>query len=258
MRRFTTEVLPPVLTIALILLLWQYGAWMLNLPSYLVPTPLDVGAALNRGLVGGSLWPHIAATVQAMLGGFFLGCPLGIIAASLLAESRMLERCFYPVFVALQSIPKVALAPIIIVWVGFGISSKVILVALMCFFPTFINTFSGLKSYNADLADMFKVFGASRWRTFFRIKLPSATRHIFAGLQISAVMAMLGTVLSEMIAAQRGLGYVIQNSSLTFDIPMMFACAAILAVIGVAVTRGFLVLQRELVFWERDAEIPTT
>lgn len=247
------EYLPTVIAVTAIIFLWQFSTSVFDIPAYLIPKPLDIGRSLYFGLATGRLWPDIAATLTGMLGGYLIGCPLGLLAAALLSEFKIWERAFYPLLVALQSIPKVALAPVIIVWFGFGIESKVVLVALMCFFPTFINGFAGLKSYNRDLADMFRAFGAHRWRIFGEVKAPSAIRHVFAGLQISIVLALLGTVLSEMVAARRGLGYVIQSSSTTFDIPMMFACTVILAFIGVTFTRLLLAAQYALIFWERDA-----
>ena len=250
-KRLQTDFLPPLVSIISLVAIWQFAVTYLSLPAYLLPSPGEIGDRLYVGLIGGRLWGDILATMTAIAGGYLIGCPLGILAACVLSEFRLMEKAFFPLLVGLQSIPKVALAPIIIVWAGFGLESKVILVALMCFFPVFINTFAGLKSYNTDLADMFKVFGASKWRIFLRIKVPSSLTHVFAGLQISVVLAVLGTVLSEMIAAQRGLGYVIQSSTMTFDIPLMFACAVILAVIGVTLTRLLMLAQYAVVFWER-------
>lgn len=253
MNRVVQEVWPSLAAFAFLVVVWQYGTIHFDVPSYLIPKPSDIGQSLYKGLVGGMLWPHVWATMKGMFGGFLIGAPLGLLAAALLSEYRIAERAFYPLLVAFQSIPKVALAPVVIVWFGFGLESKVVLVALMCFFPSFINGFSGLRSFNRDLADMFRVFGASRLKIFRRVKLPAALPHMFAGFQISMVLAVLGTVLSEMIAAQRGLGHVIQSSSVNFDMPMMFACTVVLAVIGVSTTRLLMLAQARIVFWERGS-----
>lgn len=243
----------PLVTIIVILILWQGAATYFEVPRYLVPKPTEIAQSLHKGLSGLQLLPHIIATLKGMLGGYALGCPIGLVVAALLSEYRFLEKAFYPILVAFQSIPKVALAPVIIVWFGFGLESKIVLVALMTFFPLFINTFAGLRSYNRDLEDMFRVFGASRWRIFYKVKLPSAASHIFAGLQTTVILAMLGTVISEMISAEKGLGFFIQASMFTFDVPMMFACTIILAVIGVIAMQLVIAARRATIFWEREA-----
>lgn len=243
----------PLVTVIILLIVWQGATTYFQVPKYLIPKPSEIAEALYRGLVGMSLLPHILATLKGMLGGYFLGVPIGLVVAALLSEYRFLEKAFYPILVAFQSIPKVALAPVIIVWFGFGLESKIVLVALMTFFPLFINTFAGLKSYNRDLEDMFKVFGASRWRIFYKVKVPTALSHIFAGLQTTVILAMLGTVISEMISAERGLGFYIQSSMFTFDVPMMFACTIILAVIGVIAMQLVVAARRATIFWDRGS-----
>jgi len=242
----------PLVTVTIIILLWEGVATYFEIPRYLVPKPTEIAESSHKGLVSLQLLPHILATLKGMFGGYFLGCPIGLIVAALLSEYRLLEKAFYPILVAFQSIPKVALAPVIIVWFGFGLESKIVLVALMTFFPLFINAFAGLRSYNRDLEDMFRVFGASRWRIFFKVKMPAAASHIFAGLQTTIILAMLGTVISEMISAERGLGFFIQASMFTFDVPMMFACTIILAVIGVCAMQVVIAARRATIFWERD------
>lgn len=124
----------PLVTVMILLVVWQLAATYSEVPSYLVPKPTEIASALYRGLFGMQLWPHILATLKGMFGGYFLGCPIGLVVAALLSEYRLIEKAFHPILVAFQSIPKVALAPVVIVWFGFGIESKIVLVALMTFF----------------------------------------------------------------------------------------------------------------------------
>lgn len=251
------DLLLPFATVAILILLWHYGIQWFAVPAYLVPPPAAVLQALNKGLIGGTLWPHIAATATAIVSGYAVGCTAALLLASIVSEFRTMERAIYPVIVAFQSIPKVALAPILVVWFGFDLGSKVVMVALICFFPCFVNAAIGLKSYSPDLVDLYRAFGASRLQIFWKVKLPSAAGHIFAGLQISVILALLGTVVSELVASRRGLGHVIAASGLDFDVAMMFACVVILATIGVLASQLILFVHRRIVFWESQSAAST-
>lgn len=238
--------------------LWELAVTFFQVPAYILPRPLSVALALWNGLVGGFLWPHIWATSQAVIVGYFLGCSVAVVAGAVLGESRLLERALTPYIVAFQSMPKVALAPLIIVWFGYGISSKIVMVALICFFPVFINTLVGVQSVNPDLVNLYRAFSASRLSILFNVKLPSAAGAIFAGLQIGIVMALIGAVVGEFIASKAGLGNIIQASSVNLDVAAMFACVIVLSAMGVAGSKLLGYLHRKVVFWEglrsRNAE----
>jgi len=182
--------------------------------------------------------------------GYFVGCGLGLILGSLLAESRTLEKFIYIYVVILQSIPKVALAPLIIMWFGFGIESKIVMVALICFFPVFINTFVGIRQPDPDLIDVLRVFSASRSLIFFHVKLPAAAGSIFAGLQIAVVLGLIGAVVAEFVASQYGLGTVIQSAALELDTSLMLTGVFSLALMGVAGSLLVRICHRKVVFWE--------
>jgi len=232
------------------LVLWDLSVRFFNVPAYLVPAPLAVGAALVNGLVHGTFYPHILATLYAVVAGYLVGCSLAIVIGAFLAEVPIMERALMPYIVALQSMPKVALAPLIIVWFGFGMSSKVVLVALICFFPVFINTLVGIRSVNSDIVNLYRAFSASRWNILLNVKLPAAASSIFAGLQISVAMALIGAVVGEFIASKAGLGNLIQASSMTMDVATMFAVVVVLAGIGVIGNQTLQYLHRKVVFWE--------
>ena len=173
-NRALNSILLPAATAILFLVVWQVGVRFLSVPAYLIPTPLAVLGMLWTGLAGGNLWPDIGATVSAIAVGYVVGCALAFVAASVVGEFPLLDRALYPLIVAFQSVPKVALAPVIVVWFGFDLGSKVVLIALICFFPCFVNTVIGLKSCPPDLIDLYRAFGASRNQIFWSIKLPSA------------------------------------------------------------------------------------
>ncbi len=239
-------------TFALVLLAWDQSVRWGLVSANLLPTPWAVAKALWFGYTGGALWPHFFETATETVLGFLLGSAIALVVGAAVAEFRTLERFIYPYVVALQSMPKVALAPLLIVWCGFGLLSKVVLVALICFFPMFVNVVAGLHSSRAELIDLYTAFSASRWQVFLDVKLPSALPSIFAGLQISLVLALLGAVVGEFVASQQGLGSLIQAASLNFDVPVMFACMVTLAVMGATASAVMRALQRHFLFWEAD------
>jgi NitT/TauT family transport system permease protein len=236
-------------------LIWDLSVRVLKVPAYLIPAPSAVLGALINGFLTGTFYPHIAATLYAVIFGYIVGCALAIAIGALLAEIPLLERSLMPYIVALQSMPKVALAPLIIVWFGFGLASKVVLVALICFFPVFINTLVGIHSVNPDIVNLYRAFNASRWNILWDVKLPGAASSIFAGLQISVAMALIGAVVGEFIASKEGLGNLLQTSSQTMDIATMFAIVFVLAVIGIIGNEILQYIHRKVVFWESRTHV---
>lgn len=250
MSESTKAWLSPLLTFLGLLAIWEAVTLAGFVPAYLVPRPSLVAEALWTVYSTGTILPHLIATASEMLAGFVIGSAAALVVAALVSEYRTLERCVYPLIVALQSMPKVALAPLLIVWFGFGLASKIVLVALICFFPIFVNALTGFQAARPELVDLYRAFSAPRWRIFRDVKLPSAAGSIFAGLQVGLVLALLGAVVGEFVAAQEGLGSLIQASSLNFDVPVMFACIITLALIGTLASSAVRWAQRKIVFWE--------
>lgn len=249
MRRFKAF-LYPLITATVLLLAWHYAVAWFEISPFMLPSPQTVGSALWGGLAEGIFMPHLSATLHATLVGYFTGCAAAILFGASLAEWKILDRFLNPFIVALQSMPKVALAPLIIVWFGYGIESKIVMVALICFFPVFVSTFNGIRAANQDLVDLYRGFSASRLTILLNVKLPSAAGAVFSGLQIAVVMALIGAVVAEFVAARAGLGYLIQASSTTLDTATMFAAVVILSAIGVAGSALLKFLHARIVFWE--------
>lgn len=243
-------ILYPLISLAVLVGIW-YGAvrWG-RVPDYLLPAPADVFGTLARGLWGGELWPHIAATLGNTALGYAIGCALAVAMGALLAESRTFERFVYPLLIALQATPKVALGPLILVWFGFGAASKIVLVALVCFFPLFVNTVNGIRRTDPDLLEACRAFSASRWYLLAHVKLPAALGDIFAGLQIGVSLALIGAVVGEFLSAQRGLGYLIASSSVNMSLSTMFAGVLLLALVGLCGAQLVRWLQARVVFWQ--------
>lgn len=240
----------PLITAVVLLALWTISVRVFQIPDYLIPPPSAVLGTLKSGYIDGQYWPHFFFTLTNTVVGYAVGCGLALILGAVVAESRTFERFFFPYIVALQATPKVAIAPLILVWFGYGMASKVVLIALMTFFPVFINTITGLRQTNPALLDLMRVCSASRLHVFLNVKLPSAAGHLFAGLQISVVLALIGAVVSEFVSSSRGLGYLIQSATVNLDVATMFACIFSLVAIGVTSTRLIGLLHQKLVFWE--------
>lgn len=256
--RWLRALVPPFITMLIILAAWSYATRPGGLPSYLLPGPASVALALWSGLYSGEYWPHILFTLSSTLIGYAVGSVLAVCAGVLVAESRLFERFVFPYIVAIQATPKVALAPLILVWFGFGLASKIVLVALICFFPLLVNTISGIRRTDPELVAMARSFSRPSWWIFIHIKLPAAASAIFAGLEIGVVLALIGAVVGEFIAAERGVGYLIGSATVNMNVAVMFAGVIILAAFGVFSSLAVRWVQRRIVFWEQPpSDLPT-
>ncbi len=250
------NLLPPLVTLALILGAWHLATGPGGLPSYLLPGPMQVGRALWGGFADGSFWPHIGFTLSATLIGYAIGSVGAVLTGICVAESRLFERFVYPYIVAIQAAPKVALAPLILVWFGFGLASKIVLVALICFFPLLVNTIIGIRSADAELIEMARSFSRSPVFIFLHVKLPAAAPAILAGLQIGIGLALIGAVVGEFVASDRGVGYLIGSATVNMNVSVMFAGVIILSAIGMAGSSIVQALQRRIIFWQADRSAP--
>jgi NitT/TauT family transport system permease protein len=234
----------------ILLLLWEFAVRWLKVPAYIIPAPSAVFEAFMRGLERGIYPPNAGATLLAMACGYALGAASGIVLGAVVAEFKVVERIVYPYVVSLQSLPKIALAPLFVMWFGYGVLSKVVMVTLICFFPLMVNTMTGLLSTERDRLDIVRTMTAGRWQLFWHVKLPSAAGHIFAGLQVAVVLSLIGALVGEFVGSDRGLGNLIQISQSSLDTAGMFAVLVILAATGMAATALVRFLHRRIVFWE--------
>lgn len=258
MRAILEGLAYPLVPVVLVLFAWYLATDVYGLPNYLLPSIGQVLEALKRGYVDGEYWKHLGFTLRAMALGYLAGVAFALLLGAMVAEIRMIERMVFPLVIALQSMPKVALAPLVIVWFGFGIESKIVLVALICFFPIFINVIAGLRSVDPNLVDMMRAFGAPATQILLEVKLPHAAPAIFAGLQISVVLGLIGAVVGEFIASTHGLGFMIQASANSLDLGVVFAALISLAAIGICGTQLVRLLERLVVFWQRPSDAVTS
>jgi NitT/TauT family transport system permease protein len=221
----------PLLLILAIFVLWELVIRVFRIPPYLIPTPLAVAKMLVAEWP--RLWQNGLFTAYATLGGFALSIIIGIPIAMLIAYSRLVESYVYPLLVFSQSVPKIAIAPLFVVWFGFGIFPKVISAFMLGFFPVVVATVMGFKSIEPDMIDLARSMRASRWQMFIKFSLPQALPSIFAGLKVSATLAVVGAVVGEFVGSNSGIGYVLQIANGNFDLPLMFAALFVLSMMGV-------------------------
>ena len=235
--------------VAGLLLLLEGILRVTEISSLILVPPSQVLIAFWNGLTQGMYGLHLRVTLIEMLSGFAIGSLCGLLSGMLITEFGRLGRLLYPYLIAIQSLPKVAIAPLLIIWLGYGLSSKIVLVALITFFPVLINTMAGLSVVDQLRLDLMATLNASRWQTFIYVRLPSAATHIFAGLGVAIVLALTGAVVAEFVGAQQGLGVLLLQAQANLDTAGMFAILIILAAIGLGCNLAIRMLERKLLYW---------
>jgi NitT/TauT family transport system permease protein len=215
-----------------LLAVWQFSAGRL-VDKFMISSPTDVIARLWGWIATGTIYVHVWATVYATVYGFVIGAVAGVVGGLWLGLSPFLSRLLDPFIWAFNALPKVALAPLFILWFGLGINSKVALAAVLVVFLVFVNTFAGVREVDPDLVDSLRLMRAKRRQILTKVVLPSATSWIFVGLKTAVPYALIGTIIGEMIAANRGLGYLVQRSGSEFDTAGVFAALVVIAVMAV-------------------------
>lgn len=217
-----------------------------------LPAPSQIWAALVDGFASGIYLDNTFSTLWSVVVGFLLGTAVAVVLAGILSSLPFLEKVVTPFVVAFQSMPKIAIAPLIIIWFGFGEVSKIIIVLTVCFFPILINTLHGLKVRDRDHYELFKSLGATRWQMFFRLRLPHAVPYIFAGLHIGVIFALIGTVVAEFVGSNSGVGYLMLQAKATFDTPAVYACLLILMLMGMLLHFIMVQIETRVAFWAND------
>ena len=233
----------------LLLLIWQtVSGWLVD--PFFISSPSAVIARLWSWFVDGSIFVHIWATVYATLLGFFIGAALGVLGGIWLGVSPFFSRLLSPYIWAFNALPKVALAPLLILWFGLGIQSKVALSAVLVVFLVFVNTYSGVREVDQDLIDGVRLMKANRRQLLTKVILPSATSWIFVGLKTALPYALIGVIIGEMIASNKGLGYLVQRAGSEFDTAGAFAALNVIALIAVVLNEFVQMIQTRLERWK--------
>jgi NitT/TauT family transport system permease protein len=230
---------------------WFAVARFSSLPAFILPPPELVWDRLLRALADGSLLRHLAITAQEVLLGLLVGTLAAAALGYAIAHSPRLERALAPYVVASQSVPVVAIAPLLVIWFGPGLLSKTIICALIVFFPILINTVIGLHSVQADLRDLMRSLRATRWQTFRLLELPAALPVFLGGLRIGATLAVIGAVVGELVGADRGLGFLINLGRGQYDTALVFVAVFALVAMALALYGTVVLLEARLLWWRK-------
>lgn len=233
------------------MLLWELFCRVGHVRPVLLPPPSLVLSELAQS----PLWfaEQTVYTLGVTLAGFAVAAVLGVLFAVVITEWKWLDRLLFPLFVALNSVPKVAIAPLCIIWFGTGAEPKIAIAFLIAVFAVVIDTILGLRSVPADTLDLARILRGSRWKVLTRIKLFCALPHLFAGLKVAMSLALVGAIVGEFVSSQRGLGYVILSAQGMFDTPRVFAAIVILAVLGVVLIEMVSFAERLALPWHHSA-----
>lgn len=258
LARFVDSVWRPVLLLLAIGAGWWVTSAREMVPNYLVPTPPQVWAVLTGEW--DFLLRHTGITLWETVLGFVLAGLLGLVTAVLIAYSKTMEKAIYPIVLFAQVIPKIAIAPLLIVWFGFGLAPKVILAVLIAFFPVVISGVAGLRSTDPELLDLSATMGASPWQTFRKIRFPNALPHLMAGFKVAVTLAVVGAVVGEFVGANEGLGYVLLVANGNLDAALLFADLFLMSLIGIVLFVIVEVAEALLIPWHasRRSGVPLT
>jgi len=245
--------LAPLAILCAIAVAWELAARLdvlanaLRIEPFLVPAPSEIAQSLwsDRGLLADNGW----VTLKEVVAGFALSVAAGVGFAVLLHLSTTLRRAVYPLLVASQTVPIVVIAPILVVWLGFGIGPKLAIIALICFFPITVNTLDGLGSVDPDLVKMMRTLDASRWQTFRRIEAPSALPYFFSGAKIAVAVAVIGAVFGEWAGSSSGLGHLIQQASAQLQTARTFGAVVVLSGLAILLFALLAGVERRVAWW---------
>ena len=233
---------------------WQALIWVMNYPPYILPAPVQVVRRFWRLLRDGTMWYHAQITLREILLGLSLGTVVATMLGYLLAHSAILERLLAPYLVASQSIPVVAIAPLLVIWFGPGVLSKVIVCALTVFFPILINTVAGLRSIDRELRDLMRSLEAGWWQKVRYLEIPAALPSFLNGLKVGATLSVIGAIVGEFVASNRGLGYLLKQGQELYDTPLVFVGIGMLMILAQLLYGAVALLERILLRWQAESK----
>ncbi|MBI4492144.1 MAG: ABC transporter permease [Chloroflexi bacterium] len=252
------ELLIAMLTLVVTIGLWEAVVWAFKVPSFLVPAPSAVWVEFlgKADLYAQHTWITLYETAI----GFLLAMVLGILAAIAIVYSRLLQSLVYPVILVLQIVPKIAIAPLLLIWLGYGLQSKTTIALLVAFFPIVVDTATGMRAAEPELLELVKVLKGSRWQEFVKIRFPYSLPFIFSGLKVAITLAVIGAIIGEFVGGNQGLGYLIVAANYQLLTAMSFAALILLSLMGLGLFGLIVLVERLLVPWgvTEGEEIPVT
>jgi NitT/TauT family transport system permease protein len=249
----------PEFPLAIMLFIIIIGGWELivrvaDIPPIIVPAPSSVLSSLLISLQSPRFLVDLWITFFETIAGFALGATSGLVLGAVIGQFPLLERTLYLYVVAFQTIPKVAIAPIIVIWFGYGVSSKVVITATIAFFPVLANTIVGLRATPPDQLELLLAYTADRWQVFWKVKVYQALPYIFVGLDVAVVLSIIGAIVGEFVGSQAGLGYLIMQRNFSMDMAGTFAILVVLSIMGMVLHGVVQFVQRRVVYWMEPSE----
>jgi len=245
----------PYLTCAVLLILWELVCIVFDIPEFVLPKPSRVAVVLVQNF--GAIWFHAQHTLYTTLAGFAIAVGFGMVLGVLVGSSQLIYQGLYPVLVGFNSVPKVALVPLLVVWFGIGTVPAVITAFLLSFFPVAVNVATGLATLEPELADVLRALGASRLDIIRKVGLPRSLPYFFASLKVAITLAFVGSVIAETLASDQGIGTLVEQASANFKVPLVFAGLVVVAALGIAMYALFAYIERRTTKWAiRAVDVP--
>ena len=249
------RVLKVVVTLVVLTIVWELACRQLKVPSYLVPSPSAIVSRLVEKYQ--LFWNHSLVTLYETFAGFALAVLVGVISAAIIVVIPSVRDILMPLLLIAQLVPKVAIAPILLVWFGYGIAPKIIIAFLVAFFPIVVNVASGLVAVERELLDLGHSLEASRWQIFWKFRIPTALPDLFSGMKIAITLAVTGAIISEFVGGDKGLGYLIIIANQELDTPLAFASLLIISVAGIVLYGAIELAERILIPWDQRIQVET-
>lgn len=246
------ETSPALVLILAVLLAWQFGQPLIGVPTYILPTPSIILGALVKGMP--RLGTHLVVTLKEIVLGFVIGDVIGIALALAIHKVRFLERSLYPLIVFFQNVPKIAIAPIFVLWFGYGMSPKIVVVVVISFFPVVVNTLYGLRAVDPNLLDLVHSVSGTPLQLLTKVELPNSLPYMFEGFKIAITFSVIGAIVGEWVGSDNGLGFLILLSSAQLETDRLFAAITVVSLVGVALFYLIGLAERLLLPWEKAGQ----
>jgi len=240
----------PIVLLIAVVVAWHFSIDLFNISNLVLPRPADVLSALVEGFTSGDYTRHTLITLFETLVGFAIGAGAGLLVGFLVGEFAILRRLLYPYVVAFQAVPKLAIAPLFVIWLGFGMPSKIVITATLAFFPVVANTVTGLAALDDKTHEMMTAFGASRMQILRRARMRVAAPYIFTAFDVAMMLSIIGAIVAEFIGSSSGLGYLIMQAQYRLDVARVFAVLIVLSVMGIVLHWVVEWLHHKIVFWQ--------
>ncbi len=249
----TKRLLYPAILLTLFVVFWELMVRQFQVPHYILPAPSRIlrTLAVQQSL----LLHHTIITLEEIIAGFLLAFAVGVGLAFLMFQFPVLEKSFYPIVIGSQTIPVFAIAPLLVLWFGYGLSSKVVMAALIVFFPIVVNTLDGLKGADADSVNLLRILKANRWQILWKVRVPSALPFVFSGCKIGISVSTIGAIIGEWVGSKEGLGYLMLHANAQLQISLIFASLIYLTILGVGLFYLVVFMERWAMPWKRFSEV---